>query len=244
MDVDHTTLGKFRLVAEQIEQMPEMLFTENETNLAKIFKTENRTPYVKDAFHRYLINSEEIAVNPKGVGSKAGDALLVQHPRWRAGRRATAPLSAGPGAAHAVWGGIRPHLPAAHQRSRHVLQPQDFQDLPVDTQRIARQGFAGLLWSKQFYHYIVREWLSGDPDRCRHRRRSRWKGRNKDWWPHLFNRDVISMPDKWEYPWYAAWDLAFHMMTFAQIDPQFAKEQLLLHDARMVHAPQRPVAGL
>ena len=91
---------------------------------------------------------------------------------------------------------------------------------------IVRQGYAGLLWSKQFYHYDVRAWLEGDPAQPPPPP-ERASGRNSDW-RHLFNRDVISMPDKWEYPWYAAWDLAFHMIPMARIDPTFAKEQLLL----------------
>ena len=91
---------------------------------------------------------------------------------------------------------------------------------------MARQAYAGLLWSKQFYHYIVRDWLEGDPQQPPPPA-SRAAGRNADW-PHLYNRDVISMPDKWEYPWYAAWDLAFHMIPFARIDPDFAKQQLVL----------------
>ena len=95
-----------------------------------------------------------------------------------------------------------------------------------DEARVARQAYAGLLWSKQFYHYIVHDWLEGDPLQPPPPA-SRATGRNADW-PHLYNRDVISMPDKWEYPWYAAWDLAFHMIPFAQVDPDFAKQQLVL----------------
>ena len=98
--------------------------------------------------------------------------------------------------------------------------------LTPDEKRAVRQGYAGLLWSKQFYHYIVREWLEGDPAQPPPPA-ARWQGRNHEWL-HLYHRDVISMPDKWEYPWYAAWDLAFHMIPFAKLDPQFAKEQLVL----------------
>jgi hypothetical protein len=95
-----------------------------------------------------------------------------------------------------------------------------------DQRRVARQAYAGLLWTKQFYYYAVREWLEGDPGSPAPPA-GRKSGRNADW-PHLYNRDVISMPDSWEYPWYAAWDLAFHMLPFSKIDPQFAKEQLVL----------------
>src|SRR5207244_2091625 len=98
--------------------------------------------------------------------------------------------------------------------------------LTADERRVHRQACAGLFWNKQFYHYAVKEWLDGDPDQPPPPP-ERKQGRNQDW-QHLFNRDIISMPDKWEYPWYAAWDVAFHMIPFAHLDPQFAKEQLLL----------------
>ena len=114
--------------------------------------------------------------------------------------------------------------------------------LKGDDCQIARQAYAGLLWSKQFYHYVVEDWLEGDPETPPPPERAR-PGRNSDW-PHLFSRDVLSMPDKWEYPWFAAWDLAFHMIPFARLDPEFAKEQLSLLPARVVHAPQRPDSGL
>lgn len=98
--------------------------------------------------------------------------------------------------------------------------------LADEERRVARQSYAGLLWTKQFYHYIVKDWLDGDADQPKPPQ-SRKKGRNADW-NHVYNRDVISMPDKWEYPWYAAWDLAFHMLPMARVDPQYAKEQLNL----------------
>jgi hypothetical protein len=100
------------------------------------------------------------------------------------------------------------------------------QDLSADAQNVMRQGFAGMLWSKQFYHYVIKDWLRGDPDNPRPPE-TRRKGRNHQW-THLYNADVISMPDKWEYPWYAAWDLAFHCIPLALVDPDFAKEQLTL----------------
>ena len=107
-----------------------------------------------------------------------------------------------------------------------------------EQRHVARQAYAGLLWSKQFYHYVVRDWLDGDPESAAAAQPAR-RGRNRDW-PHLFNRDVISMPDKWEYPWFAAWDLAFHMIAMAQIDPEFAKEQL--HPASCANGTCTPTA--
>ena len=100
------------------------------------------------------------------------------------------------------------------------------EQLSAEERRVARQAYAGLLTSKQFYHFVVKHWLEGDPEPAASARRAR-QVRNHDW-PNLFNRDVISMPDKWEYPWYAAWDLAFHMLPMARVDGEFAKEQLLL----------------
>ena len=104
-----------------------------------------------------------------------------------------------------------------------VLQ-KDIED--ADARAVQRQALAGMLWSKQYYHFEIRRWLSGDPTQPAPPRERR-QGRNKDW-PHLNNADIISMPDKWEYPWYAAWDLAFHCATFAIVDPDFAKDQLIL----------------
>ena len=117
--------------------------------------------------------------------------------------------------------------------------PRDAAD---EDRRISRQAYAGLLWSKQFYHYVVKDWLEGDPGQPPAPAERR-QGRNHDW-GHVFTRDVISMPDKWEYPWFAAWDSAFHMVPMAAIDPQFAKRAVDPFPARVVHALQRATAGL
>jgi hypothetical protein len=227
VDVDHVTLGKFRLAAEQYAaDQPTLLFTENETNLQRINNAPNRTPYVKDAFNRYLISGETDAINPKRVGTKSAAYYRLQ---IAAGGQATVRLR--------LFSLQQPPAqPFDGQFDRifqqRIAEADAFFDarispkLPADSRRIARQGYAGLLWSKQFYQYIVRDWLIGDAEMPKPPA-SRWNGRNKDWL-HLYNRDVISMPDNWEYPWYAAWDLAFHMISFAPIDGQFAKEQLVL----------------
>ena len=116
------------------------------------------------------------------------------------------------------------------------------QNLSPDAQSVMRQAFGGLLWSKQFYHYVVEQWLRGDPA-LPPPPLERRRGRNREW-GHLYNDDVISMPDKWEYPWYAAWDLAFHCIPLALVDSDFAKEQAGVDAARVVHASQRATAGL
>jgi len=226
VDVDHVSLGKFRLVAEQRESQPQIMFTDNETNNQRLFNSANFTPYVKDAFHRFIIHDEKDAINPANVGTKAGMRYVIDLPPGgeTVVRLRLFPQSAAPAQ---VFGAEFDRIFQAR-----IAEADDFYEgkisplLPEDLQRIGRQGFAGLLWCKQFYHYVVREWLDGDPEQPKPPD-ARWKGRNREWL-HLFSRDVISMPDNWEYPWFAAWDLSFHMIAFAVIDPEFAKEQLVL----------------
>ncbi len=226
IDFDHVTLGKFRLVAQQQGEQPEILFTENETNNERLFKAKSVSPFVKDAFHRFIINGEKDAINPAQRGTKAGLQYIFTIPaggqvtiRLRLFSLAQTPPN--------IFGAEFDRIFA-----ERIAEADEFYEvriaktLPADNRRIARQAFAGLLWSKQFYHYVVRDWMEGDPDQPPPPDQ-RWHGRNRDWL-HLFNRDVISMPDKWEYPWYAAWDLAFHMITCATIDAEYAKEQLVL----------------
>ncbi|MGD0137456.1 MAG: glucosidase [Tepidisphaeraceae bacterium] len=226
VDVDHESLGKFRLVAEPRGDQPQMLFTENETNVQRLFNAANATRFVKDAFHRYVVNGETDAVNPAGVGTKAAMRYTID---MAAGGEAVVrlrlfPRSAAPAE---IFGADFDRI-----FNQRIAEADEFYDgrlsksLPAQTRGIGRQCFAGLLWSKQFYLYIVKDWLKGDPEQPAPPD-SRWNGRNRDWL-HLYNRDVISMPDKWEFPWYAAWDLAFHAITFSKIDPEFAKEQLVL----------------
>ena len=225
---DHVEFGKHWLVAGAGPrgEAPQFLFTENETNAPKLFDSESWTHCVKDAFHEYLIGGHTEAVNPKETGTKAAALYALKLPargsaeiRLRlADRELSAVESLGQEFEQIFRQRIREadefyaaHLPAA---------------LSAEQKAVARQAYAGLLWSKQFYHYIIRDWLDGDPEQPlpppeRH------QGRNSNW-THLYNRDVISMPDKWEYPWYAAWDLAFHMMPMAEVDPYFAKQQLVL----------------
>jgi hypothetical protein len=226
VDVDHESLGKLRLVAEPRGDQPQMLFTENETNFQRLFNAPNAARFVKDAFHRYVVNGETDAVNPAGVGTKAAMRYTID---LGAGGEAVVRLRLFPrSAAPAQIFGID----FDRIFSLRIAEAEEFYDgrlsksLPAEMRRIGRQCFAGLLWSKQFYLYVLKDWLNGDPEQPPPPP-SRWKGRNRDWL-HLYNRDVISMPDKWEYPWYAAWDLAFHAITLATIDPQFAKEQLVL----------------
>ena len=223
----HATLGRHRLVAERGPGgPPQLLFTENETNTERLFGRPNASTHVKDAFHEYLVGGQADAVNPAGTGTKA-----AAHYR----------LTIAPGA-DAV---VRLRLTAESARqgnpfgtgfdeliSRRRQEADAFYATRIpaaatdDERRVIRQGYAGLLWSQQFYNYVVADWLAGDPA-SPPPPASRLTGRNHDW-VHLYNRDVISMPDTWEYPWYAAWDLAFHMIQFAALDQDLAKRQLVL----------------
>jgi hypothetical protein len=235
---EHPTLGRYVLEVEPADGAPppELLFTENETNAQRLFGAENRTPYVKDAFHAAIVDGQRDAVNPARRGTKAAAAYRLRLP---AGGRARLRLrlTAVDQATRAPFEGFE----ALFERRRaeadafYKAQCERLHGLDADDHRIARQAYAGLLWSKQFYHYDVHAWLEGDPA-CPPPPPSRRHGRNAEW-KQLYNRDVLSMPDKWEYPWFAAWDLAFHMLPLARIDPHFAKEQLVLLTREWYMAP-------
>jgi hypothetical protein len=222
--------GERWLIAECLPEA-KLLFTENETNTERLYGEKNRTPYVKDAFHRYLVNGETQAVNPAMKGTKAAihySAEIQPGTSWTIRLRLTdadpmgesipAPEFFGPAFDRVFDDRVREADEFYAER-----MPAGLSD---DARLVHRQALAGLIWSKQSYHYDVSRWLAGDstqpaPDPARK------NGRNCDW-THLYNSDVIMMPDKWEYPWYASWDLAFHCVAMALIDPYFAKEQLIL----------------
>ncbi len=228
LTLNHPSLGRylFHFDADQKGAFPRTLFTENETNYKRLFGAENPQPYVKDAFHYYVIHGEEKAVNPKAFGTKAAPHYILRIPggqsvtlKFRLSAEGT--ISEEPlGQDFEDTFDLR--LQEADEFYGSVTQP----GLSDVEENVVRQGYAGLLWTKQFYHYVIDNWLNGDPatppppEERKHGRNNRWM--------HLFSRDIISMPDKWEYPWFAAWDLAFHMIPFARIDPIFAKRQLTL----------------
>jgi hypothetical protein len=225
---EHRSLGKFRFDADPVTpgNVPGLLFTENESNLSSLFKGENYSPYVKDGFHSYVVNGRGAAVNPANVGTKGAAYYALEMPggaetviRLRLSGNEEMPAeSFGPAFDQIFAERIRE---ADQFYDAHVST-----SIPADARAVARQAYAGLLWSKQFYYYVVKEWLAGDPDQPRPPK-TRRRGRNADW-KHLFARDVLSMPDTWEYPWFASWDLAFHLVVFSRIDPEIAKKQLLL----------------
>ena len=247
-ELDHWQYGKrWLLCAGQ----PELLFTENETNFQRLFGGTNRS-YVKDAFHAYVIRDDKAAVNPGQVGTKMAALYRLE---LGSGESVTLKLRltdmeplAAMDSNSTMVGAM--NAPGFGERAEGVPGTNDFgagfdavfakrqkeadefynsrvaKGLSADANLVMRQAFAGMMWNKQFYHYDMQTWLDGDPAGPRPPK-ERLRGRNHDW-THLYNDDVVSMPDNWEYPWYAAWDLAFHTIPIALIDPDFAKEQLIL----------------
>ena len=225
IEVHHPSYGPRWLYCEG---SPELLFTENETNYRRLYGGENGSPYVKDGINDYIVHGVKEAVNPERVGTK----VAAHYPLTIApGKTVTVRLrftdTEIPATGEKPFGTAFDQIFGERQREAEefyaTLIPRD---LSPDARSVMRQALAGLLWSKQFYHYVVKDWLEGDPA-FPPAPAERKRGRNHEW-THLYNADVISMPDKWEYPWYAAWDLAFHCVPLALVDPDFAKEQLAL----------------
>ncbi|MGZ4812853.1 MAG: MGH1-like glycoside hydrolase domain-containing protein [Terriglobales bacterium] len=227
IEAEHPTLGRMLLAAGPGPSgaYPELLFTDNETNAVRLFGTPN-PPFVKDAFHEYIVHGRQDAVNEEGWGTKAavhyfdkvppGGEFRVELRLYAENEAPAEPLGA----------------PFDQIFESRIREADEFYAAKLsgcasgENFRVARQAFAGLLWSKQFYEYIIPHWLDGDPrqptppeDRKYHR-----NGR----WTHLHCRDVLSVPDKWEFPWFAAWDHAFHLVTLAEVDPEMAKHQAIL----------------
>ncbi|HSE24815.1 MAG TPA: hypothetical protein VLB68_24350, partial [Pyrinomonadaceae bacterium] len=200
---------------------PELLFTENETNNERLFNSPNASPFVKDGINNFLVDGQKDAINPNHEGTKASAHYSFQ---LGAGETATIKLrlTDSPTTGDDFDALFNTRLREADEFYATVIPAE----LSEDARLVMRQSFGGLLWSKQFYHYVIENWLEGDPATPKPPR-ERKRGRNHDW-KHLHNADVISMPDKWEYPWYAAWDLAFHCIPLALVDSEFAKNQLLL----------------
>ncbi len=228
LQAEHVTLGRFRLAADTASDGTgyQWLFTDNATNLQRLYGVPNEQRHVKDAFHQYVVHGDTQAVNPRNFGTKAAAHYRLDIPAG-AEVQVRLRLFAESEPPQEVFGDeYRRTLAARAAESDEFYSRIIPGELGAEERLVARQAYAGLLWTKQFYHYVVEDWLRGDPN-FPPPPDSRQRGRNADW-PHLFNRDVLSMPDKWEYPWYAAWDLAFHMIPMARLDPAFAKQQLTL----------------
>jgi hypothetical protein len=218
--IDHKDIGRFTV---HLDKKTQLLFCENESNLKKLYNVNNSTAHCKDAINDYIIRQNETVINKDQQGTKAAanyDIIV------KAGQSETIRLRLeGKNNNH-------PFIDFDELFFRRLMEADAFYDglqqeiKTVDEKLVQRQAFAGMLWSKQFFYYDVNQWLKGDPSQPVPPIQ-RWYGRNREW-VHLNNADIISMPDKWEYPWYAAWDLAFHCIPIALIDAAFAKQQLLL----------------
>jgi len=223
--LDHPVSGSYVFYADNY---PELLFTENESHMERLFDYPSAGPYVKDAFHRQVIHGETGATNPGQEGTKTAawyrDAIAaggsITYRRRLSKRTHKTPFRE----FDSIFSGRIKEADAFHDDILYRKIPPS--GLDEERKRVVRQAFGGLLWSKQLYYYDVAQWLEGDPGQPTPDK-GRRHGRNADW-AHLNNFDILSMPDKWEYPWYAAWDLAFHTLPLALIDPDFAKRQLVL----------------
>jgi hypothetical protein len=213
---------------------PTLLFTENETNTERIFGIQNHGPYVKDGIGNCVVNGHATAVNPEHVGTKAAAHYRLVIPaggtevlQLRLNDLSPAAVQGNGKRASIAWGASFASAVESRREEAdefyHSLTPPN---LSADEANVMRQALAGMLWSKQFYHYDVDKWLEergSDPFKS-----TRKAAPRNDHWHHMYNGDVISMPDKWEYPWYAAWDLAFHVLALTLVDPDFGKQQLKL----------------
>jgi hypothetical protein len=211
-----------------------LLFTENETNSERLFGAPNRTPYVKDAFDRYVVHGSKDAVNPGRTGTKA-----AAHYTLEIGARQSRTLrlrlcDAVPTKGRDSFADFEPVMQARRREADEFYATVIPASLGKDAVNVMRQALAGMMWSKQFYNYDLDTWLAehgADPYKPRRRAAPR-----NDHWHHMTNADVISMPDKWEYPWYAAWDLAFHVLALTLVDEDFGKGQLdLMLQDRYLH---------
>jgi len=213
-------LGTYTLYFESAK---ELLFTENETNTQRVFCRPNSSKFVKDAFHEYIVGKNSSSCNPEKQGTKAAPHFIVEiapgdsfplRLRLTTEKNLSKPFEG----FSAIF---QKRKQEADQFYNDLIPPDAMQDARL----IQRQAFAGMLWNKQFYHYIVEEWLNKNPYSSEPFKRN--PERNEDW-IHLYNDDILSVPDKWEYPCFFSWDSAFHTIPFAMIDPDFAKKQLML----------------
>jgi hypothetical protein len=207
------------------EGSPELLFTENESNTNKLFGSKESPLCKKDGINDYVVGGVKGAVSAQKKGTKSAARYVFNVP---AGQSVSVRLRLTdrefPGGT--AFSGFDEMITTRKQEADEFYATLIPPELSSDAQNVMRQGFAGLLWSKQFYHYVVKQWIDGDPGQPAPPPERR-QGRNHSW-VHLYNSDVISMPDKWEYPWYASWDLAFHCVPLALVDSDFAKDQLIL----------------
>ncbi len=225
VEASHPTLGKRWLYAQDqgINSRSPLLFTENETNAERLFNLPSQSRYVKDGFDNFIVQGQVDAINPAQVGTKSVAYYLLS---LAGGERQTIRLrlSDQPNLKEPLGREFESIFATRQQEADAFYQHITPFELSEDLRNVQRQAFAGMLWSKQFYNYSIEDWLKGDPNGTPPPS-ERKRGRNREWF-HFYSDDILSMPDKWEYPWFAAWDLAFHCLPIAMIDPDFAKYQL------------------
>jgi hypothetical protein len=202
-----------------------LLFTENETNTQRIFGVPNRSPYVKDSIDSYIVHGQKDVVNPEQRGTKvaAHYRMTVKPGESQMVRLRLSDLAPGKNIA---FSDFEETLAIRHKEADEFYGAVIPRALSADQANVMRQALAGMLWSKQFYHYDVDKWL--EERGCDPFKENRKQAPRNEHWHHMYNGDIISMPDKWEYPWYAAWDLAFHVLALTLVDPDFGKQQLKL----------------
>ena len=221
IEVEHHMLGKTRQV--YFDRPERLLFCENETNVQRLNGIHAATRTYKDGINDYVVLGNRNAVNAERQGTKA--AALFR-PIVPSGGSVAVRVRVSDKSVENPFMGFEQVIDKRRKEADDFYDGLQAEITSPDARAVQRQAFAGMLWSKQFYHYDVLQWLTGDPGQPVPPS-ERWHGRNSRW-IHLTNSDIISMPDKWEYPWYAAWDLAFHCIALAMVDPEFAKEQLVL----------------
>ncbi|MEE9319741.1 MAG: glucosidase [Granulosicoccus sp.] len=212
---EHPASGRYHLYWQG---KPETLFTNNDSNRQHLYGSENRSPWTKDAFHRAIVNGDQDALNPEGIGTKAGLHFRL---KLAAGESRTVQLRLSARRLEKPFVGFRPLINRRRKEADAFYTSVQPASIDKNLQQIQRQALAGMLWSKQLYYYNIQQWYKGDPALPV----TREDTRNSSW-QHLDNFDVLSMPDKWEYPWYAVWDTAFHCLPLAMTDINFAKRQL------------------
>jgi hypothetical protein len=217
--IEHPELPSMKLLGDG---KPALLFCENESNFHRLFGC-NATGYFKDGINDFIVAGDQAAVNPERFGTKAAAHYRLQIPAQASAAVRVRLIGNDDDCSFEDFDAVM----KIRRREADEYYEAIGQDVaPGDARLVQRQALAGMLWNKQFYHIDMRVWLKGDPGQPPPPS-SRLSGRNHEW-PHLYNEQIMSMPDKWEYPWYAAWDLAFHCVVFALIDPDYAKEQLIL----------------
>ena len=223
IEASHAELGTLYLHAEKAPGAPTWLFCDNETNKARVFGVPHAPGFYKDAFDRYVVHGDRGAVNPANTGTKAGALYKLDVP---AGGEQRIRLRLTPSSAAPSWRSFGTTFSERVNQADAFYESLQADIDDTDARLVQRQAVAGMIWSKQFFYFDIPQWLAGDPAQPAPPSQRR-HGRNSQWM-HLNNADIISMPDKWEYPWYAAWDLAFHCVPLAMVDARFAKDQLLL----------------